>query len=502
MKRDSLILILAACISGCMVGPDYHRPPTPLPGSFAASPPATQPTAQVDVAQWWTSLNDPELNWLVQRAVQSNLDLQIAVARLQEARAQEYAAVGVALPDLEADGAVARGSGTDSVKGRIPSDLDAGEQSSKVTEVTEVVGADAVWNLDLFGGLRREIQAARYDVQAAADARNDVLVTLISDVALAYTDQREAELRLSIVNADIQAEQSSANLVETRYNRGFTNELDPELAERELGAVRAEVAPLEATIEQDQRRLAFLLGEYPGDLSAELNRTGLSAAPPGLPSLPARIEPGLPIDLLKRRPDIRQAERQLAAQTARIGVAVDALYPHVFISGALGVQGQGFGRTPLEGSFIGTIGPGAYWSLLDFGTLDALVEKQDYATRQALLNYQRTVLTAVEQADDAIRDYAAAQDQLTNLGDALNAAQRAVQIASQRYDRGFTNYLDVLDAQREYYALHDQYAVTQAQVVVQFIAIYKSLGGGWEQFRLPPPPRQPMPAIIAAVRGN
>jgi len=502
MKRFPIIVILAACVAGCEVGPNYQRPATTMPSSFVASAPATQPTAQVDEARWWKALNDPELNWLVGRAVESNLDLQIAVARLQEAREQEYAAIGVALPEMEADGAVARGSGVDSVKGRIPSDLDAGEQTSKVTEVTEVAGADAVWNLDLFGGLRREIEAAKYDVQAAADARNDVLVTLIGDVALAYTDQRAQQLRLAIVYSDIQAEEASTNLVETRYQRGFTNELDPELAERELSTVRAEVAPLQAAMEQDQRRLAFLLGDYPEELSMELSRAGMTSGPPGLPTLPPRIEPGLPLDLLKRRPDIREAEHQLAAQTSRIGVALDALYPHVFISGAAGVQGQGLGRTPLEASFIGTIGPGAYWSLLDFGTLDALVKNQDYVTQEALLNYQRTVLAAVEQADDAIRDYAAAQDQLSNLADALTAARRAVQIASQRYDRGFTNYLDVIDAQRELYALQDQYAVTQEQVVAQFIAIYKALGGGWELYGKTPRADRPMPAIIAAVRGN
>jgi outer membrane protein TolC len=203
------------------------------------------------------------------------------------------------------------------------------------------------------------------------------------------------------------------------------------------------------------------------------------------------------VELLRRRPDIRQAERELAAATARIGVATDALYPHVFISGALGVQGQGFGRTPLESSFIGSVGPGAYWPLLDFGTLDAQIERQDYRTRELLLDYQRTVLLAVEQVDNAINNYSAQQDRLRNLNDALVAAQRAVQVASQRYDRGFTNYLDVLDAQRELYALQDQSATTQEQVVLQYVALYKAMGGGWENYQTIPSIRHPMPAVIA-----
>jgi NodT family efflux transporter outer membrane factor (OMF) lipoprotein len=296
---------------------------------------------------------------------------------------------------------------------------------------------------------------------------------------------------LSIARADAKAEKQTFDLVQARYSRGFTNELDPAIAQRELAAVQAELAPLDASIRQSQRRLTVLLGRFPDDLAAEMNQPGV------LPQLPDRIEPGLPIELLRRRPDVRQAERTLAAATARIGVAADALYPHVFISGALGVQGQGFGRTPLESSFIGSIGPGAYWPLLDFGTLDALVERQDYRTRELLLDYQRTVLAAVEEVDDAISNYAAQQDRLQNLQTALTAAQNAVQIASERYKRGFTNFLDVLDAQREYYALQDQYAVAQEEVVLQYIALFKALGGGWENYQSVPAIRRPRPAILA-----
>jgi NodT family efflux transporter outer membrane factor (OMF) lipoprotein len=420
--------------------------------------------------------------------------LKIALARLQEARSLQFEAAGVALPEADIDGAVARGSGSDSVKGRIPSVLNSAINTSSQKEVTEVVGIDAAWNLDLFGGLRREIEAAQYDTQAAMEARNDVLTSLIASVALAYMDERASQLRLAIAQSDIQLEQHSADLVQARYVRGFTNDLDPALAQRELAEVQSEVAPLQAEIEQDQRRLSFLLGEFPGHLTEVLNRPG------GMPLLPERIAPGLPIELLKRRPDVREAERELAAETARIGVKADALYPHVFISGALGVQGQGFGRSPLEASFIDSIGPGAYWSLLDFGTLDAMVEHQEYKMREALYSYQRTILAAVEETDDAIRNYAAEQDRLNSIANALTAAQNAMRIATQRYQGGFTNYLDVLDAQRELYALEDEYALSQEAVVDQFISIYKALGGGWENYTSIPAIRRPMPAIIADFR--
>ena len=258
--------------------------------------------------------------------------------------------------------------------------------------------------------------------------------------------------------------------------------------------VEAEVAPLEAARRADQRRLAVLLGEFPDKLSAELSQ------PQTLPRLPDRIEPGLPIELLRRRPDIRQAERELAASTARIGVATDALYPRVLLTGGLGVQGQGLGRAPVINSFIGSIGPEAYWPLLDFGILDALIQVQDYRTRVRLLNYRQTVLTAVEQVDDAINNYTSQQLLIKKLDEALVAAQCAVKVASERYDRGFTNYLDVLDAQRELYTLQTQYATAQEEVILQFIKLYQALGGGWENYQSVPPIHTPQPAIIAAGR--
>jgi NodT family efflux transporter outer membrane factor (OMF) lipoprotein len=499
ITRPLFICAAAAAIGvleGCEVGPNYKTPATTMPSAFLSAPPTTQPAVAVDVTQWWKSLNDPELDSLVTRAIAANPDLQIAVARLQQAREMEFIANGFALPELEASGAAARGSGTNSTKGRVAGPLNAGTKTTGLSEITEVGGIDAAWNLDLFGGLRREIEAAKYDTQAAAEARNDVLVNLISEVATAYVDDRSMQLRLAVITNDISAEQQSYKLVQAGFDLGFTNELDPVLAKRELAEVQAQLAPIQAAVQQDQRRLAVLLGKFPEELNAEL-------VPPGpLPELPSRIEPGLPVQLLRRRPDIRQAERELAAATARIGVATDALYPHVILTGGLGMQGQGLGRTPVENSFIGSIGPEAYWPLLDFGTLDALVQRQDYATREALLNYQAMVLSAVEEVDNAISNYTAQESQFSSLTDAMTAAQRAVQVASGRYSGGFTPFLDELDAQRELYALQDQYYSAQEGAVLQFINLYKALGGGWENYQKIPDARQPQPAILATFRGS
>jgi len=496
MKRTSFrisALVLSAALTGCTVGPDYHTPSTTLPVSFVPAPPSTQP-ALVDITQWWKSLNDPELDALVDQAIANNPDLGIALARLQQARETEASVAGMGLPDLEAAGGAARGSGTNSTKGRVPGPLNAGTNTDGLSEITEVAGFDSIWELDLFGGLRRELEAARYDRQAAVEARRDVLVTLVSDVARAYIDDRAMQAQLDIANDEIRTSQRTFDLVQARFNRGFTNELDPQLAKRELDSVEAEVAPLRAQMQQDERRIAVLLGQFPSVLPAETNGSA------SLPQIPGRIAPGIPVDLLRRRPDIRQAERQLAAETARIGVAADALYPHVALTAGLGLQGQGLGRTPVETKFIGSIGPAAYWPLLDFGTLDALVQRQDYHTQEMLLNYQKTILTAVEEVDNAISNYSAQQDRLDKLTDALTAAHRAVDIASQRYQLGFTNFLDVLDAERELYALEDQHSAAEEEAMVQFIAVYKSLGGGWENYDKVPNAHQPRPAIMASFQ--
>lgn len=482
-------------ITGCEVGPNYKIPPTTMPASFSRVAPATQPsTLVVDTSQWWKALGDPELDSLIARAVQANPDVQIALMHLQEAREFEYVASGSLLPFLDASAGAGRGSGTNSTKGRVAGPLNAGTNTTGLKEITEVAGLDAAWDLDLFGGLRRAAEAAGYDRQAAAEARNEALVVLISEVAAAYIDQRGIEYRLRVAQSDIATEQYSFNVVQQRFQRGFTTQLDEALAARQLAEVQAEIAPLQAARLADERRLSVLLNEFPGSLRAELSK------PAALPNLPEHISPGLPVELLRRRPDIRQAERELAAATARIGVATDTLYPHVILTAGAGFQGQGLGRSPVENGFIGSIGPEAYWPLLDFGTLDALVQVQDYQTKALLLNYQRTILAAVEQVDDAIDNYTSQQVLVQKLNAALNDAQAAVHVVTQRYNRGFTNYLDVLDAQRELYALQAEYVSAQEEIVLQFIDLYRALGGGWENYQSIPAARKPQPAIVAAIR--
>jgi len=496
--RAELLLSGAAALAvlaGCTVGPNYKTPNVPMPAAYTEGLATTRPAATtqpVDLERWWRSLDDPELDSLVQRAIKNNLDLQIALDRLQEARSIEDAVSGVALPGADFSGSVARGTGTNSTRSRVGGPLNAATDTSGLREITEVAGFDAGWELDLFGRYRRELEAAGYDTQAAAEERNAVLIAVVSDVARAYLDTRTLQLRLAIAEHNIATELQTVNFVNARLKQGIANQLDVALAVRELDTVKAEVAPLEAELAAAKRRVAVLLGLYPEQLMAELDR------PMALPGTPAMIEPGLPVALLRRRPDILLAERQLAAATARIGVATADLFPTVGVTAGMGLQGQGFGRSPNESSFIWSAGPEAYWPLLDFGTLDSLIEVQNYKAHEQLVNYKRTILNAVEEVDDAMTNYRAAQERLQGLGDALAASQQAFSLASQRYDRGLTDFLNVLDAERQLYDLQDQYAVAQEDVVLNFIAVYKGLGGGWEDYQKIPPIRQPQPAIVAA----
>lgn len=491
---------VVACLAGCTVGPNYHEPRMKAPDAFAAASTAAAPgvtgpgSPSIDVATWWRALNDAQLNSLIDRAIQANPSLEIALTRLQEARTFEVAITGLALPELEASAGAGRGTGSNLTRGRVSPPLNAASNTAGLQEINYVGGFDAVWEIDLFGRYRRAIEAARYDTQAAAAARNAVLITVVADVARAYVDMRGLQMQLAVLRQNIRTAQQSLELVQARFDRGIINELDVTLARRQLATFQSQVAPLAAQITAAQYAIAVLVGQFPEDLAKELEKPGL------VPQVPEKIDAGLPLDLIRRRPDIREAERQLAGATARIGVATANLFPRVAITAGAGGQGQGLGVTPAVNRSIWSAGVLATWPLLDFGTLDALVDVADLRTHELLVNYKRTVLNAVQEVDDAIAGYAAQQDRLRNLGDALAASQRAVSLASQRYDRGLTDYLNVVDAQRQEYDLAAQYASAQMTAAEQLVALYKGLGGGWEQYQSIPPIRQPQPAVVAAFR--
>ena len=497
-RRRAVIFGFVACaaLAGCAVGPDYHPPEPPLPDNFAATsslkavndgrggPPET--------TQWWRTLRDRELNSLIERAIAASPTLEIALDRLQQARSQEAVVVGAALPAAGASAGGGWGSGSDLARGRVSQTLVSAENGAGQAQVANIIGFDAAWEIDIFGKYRRAIEAAQYDVDAAVAARNIVLVSLVADVARAYLDLRALQMQLAVLRKNIEVAQKYLDFVQERFNRGITNELDVTLAQRELAQLQAQVAPLTARIDAARYVLAVLIGEFPENLGNELK------TPRMLPALPGRIRAGLPIGLLRRRPDIAEAERELASATALIGVATADLFPQVAITASAGKQ---TGVSPFVISPIWSVGPAIAAPLLDFGRLDAVVERADYRARELLFAYKQTVLNAFREVDTAIDAYAAEQDRLRHLADAVAAAKRAVTLATERFDRGLINSLNVIDAERQEYLIEQEYVLAQQSAAAQFVTLYKSLGGGWEDYQVFPPIRRPLPAAAAAIRS-
>ena len=495
-------LLAAGAVAGCAAGPDYHTPRIALPERYDAVAQASPSDAAgaargappIELASWWRALQDGELDSLVERAVAANPDLLVALDRLQAARVFEAAIIGTVLPDAEASAGAGRGTGSDLTRGRVTPALHSADNAAGLQHLNEAGGFDAVWELDIFGRYRREIEAARYDEQATRAARNAVLVTVIADVARAYVDLRGLQVRASVLDSATAALRESLRIVSIRYERGITNELDVTLATRELATLEAQAAPINAQVRAAEYTIATLLGLYPEDLVKELSAVGM------VPAVPAAVDAGLPPELLRRRPDIQQTERELAGATARVGVATADLFPSLALTGASGFQRQSLKGQPVLGQHIWSLGPTAVWPLLDFGALDAQVEIADLETRALLVRYKQTIQGAVREVDTSYALLGAEQLSLSKLGTALVAGQRAVTLASERYERGVTDFLNVVDAERQEYVIEEQYAETQVAAAGAFIALYRGLGGGWENYQSLPPIHRPEPAIIAVFQ--
>jgi outer membrane protein TolC len=525
-KWDTMraLLVTGAFIwlSGCAVGPDYELPAVAVPtvfGTASLTPAVASAPTAADFVRWWQVLHDPRLNALIERAVASNPDIEIMLTRVQEARSREIVVVGAMLPTAGGSAAIATGTGVNLMIGRIPLPLISAANFRGLKSIWRLAGFDAGWELDLFGKHQRALEAAHDDTQAQMELRNAALITVIADVARNYFAIRGLQSQLEIARKHVTTAQKTVDLLMARSDRGRSNEsdrgrssesdrgrssesdrgrsseLDLTLAKRQLSSRQARLPELEAAISAAESRLALLLGTYSADIAAAMQRHAK------MPTLPERLRPGVAVDLLRRRPDIRAAERELAAATARIGVATAALFPSVALTAGFGAQGgrQEGPLVPIHNP-IWSFGPGAYWPLLDFGRLDALINIQEMRAHEALVRYKKTIITAVEEVDQAIKQYRLDRQRLKALGEALEESHRAVDLATERYKRGATDFLNVLDAQRQDFALAEEKAHA-AQVAMQsYLAFYKALGGGWELYDELPPIPEAQPAVIATVR--
>ncbi|HVE39152.1 MAG TPA: efflux transporter outer membrane subunit [Planctomycetota bacterium] len=458
MKRFAGVALL---LSGCMVGPDYEPPPIKPPTEWGEK----AETATADLSTWWTVFNDEKLNRLVDMAVRSNHDLRIAAKRVDEARAELGVVMGYMLPEINLD--------TSFTRSRL-SPNGQPFQLSQVYQSRYKVGFDAAWEIDVFGGGRRRTEAAGADLDAWVENRRAVLVTLLGDVGRNYIGLRGNQLLLAVLRQNVATARGTVEITQARLAAGVATTLDVARAEALLASAEAGLPEVEAAIKQTIHRLSVLIGHPPEALTPEL------AVEAPIPSAPARVVVGLPSDLLLRRPDVRQAERRLAAATATIGVAVAELYPRFSLTGAFGLDSLGTADFLKWQSRAWSLGPTIRWPIFAGGRLRAQVAVEDARKDQALAAYEKAVLVALEDVENALVDYLREGERRSRLDAAVTANRKAVELADDLYRKGLTSFIDVLDAQRALYISQAELARSQSQVTLDLVALYKALGGGWE----------------------
>jgi len=462
-----LLLVAGLLVTGCAVGPDYRSPDVSVPESWSEQSADKAVIVPVSIAQWWKAFNDPTLDSLIAQAVELNHDLRIAEARICEARALHRVAAADLWPTIETSGSYSR-SRRSIGNTAIP-------LAAPVERNLFQTGFDASWEVDVFGGSRRATEAAKADIDAAVENRRDAQITLLAEVARNYIELRGLQRRLDIFSSSVQMQEDAVAIINAKYKSGLISELDAVQAETLLASTKAQIPALENSIKQTIHRISVLLGKNPGDMTSSL----LQKKP--IPISTAEIPSGLPSDLLRRRPDVRYAERSLAAATARIGVAKADLFPRFSLTGNFGLQAEELRVIPMTGiSRYWSFGPTIRWPIFSAGRIRANIRAQGERQTQALLTYEKTVLIALEDVENALVACETEQVRRRNLYDAVAASQRSVELATELYIKGMTGFLNVLDARRSLLQTEDELALSERTVSQNLVFLYKALGGGWE----------------------
>jgi len=451
--------------NGFKVGPNYCRPAAPVASEWIDYGNANLKSDERHLCAWWSVFNDPVLNSLVQTAYQQNLTLRQAGARIIEARAQ----LGIAQGNL------------------FPQDQFAFGEYSRVKLSQNVANPPAVawfsewtfgftgsWELDFWGRYRRAIEAADAELDASVENYDDVLVILISDVASNYVQYRTFEQRIVYARANAQTQKGAFDIATDKFQHGATTERDTTQAKQLYEQTEALIPVLEISKRQAANRICTLLGMPPRDLDPILGQGT------GVPVVPAEVVVGVPADLVRRRPDVRRAEREVAAQSARIGVAVSDLYPHLSVLGTIGIEAEQFGDLFKTGSMIGEISPGFRWDILNYGRLVNNVRVQDARFQLLAYTYQERVLTAGREAEDAIISFLKSQEQVRHLESGTNAAVRTVEITRDQYSEGAVDFTAVFVFESDLTTQQDQLALAQGNIALGLISVYRALGGGWQ----------------------
>ncbi len=465
IKLRTGIILGALLASGCVtVGPDYTAPELKQPPQWLSGRGEGLESGQADskiLSRWWSTLEDPVLSELIQRSVKGNLDLRQAASRIREARARRGIAKADRFPTLDATGTATLSQSSE--------DVGTGKEVDFYA-----LGFDAAWELDFFGGIRRLVEAADADLDASVEDWLDVLVSLTAEVALNYVEVRLFQTRLSIAETNREAQTETYELALTRFDAGLTNRLDVEQADFNLQETQSQIPTLRSGLEQAKNRLALLLGEAPGSLSEILSTRK------AIPVSSIQVAVGIPAETLRRRPDVRRAERALAAQTARVGVATADLYPRFLLLGSIGLEAFSTGSLFLSGNRAFDIGGGLLWPVFNAGAIRRNIEVQNALQEQAMIAYEASVLSALQEVENVLIAYGEEQMRREALVKAADAAGRAVELAKDQYQSGLVAFQAVLDSQRAQLSLQDQLAQSEGEVSSNLIRLYKTLGGGWK----------------------
>jgi outer membrane protein, multidrug efflux system len=467
LRTGAVAVAIAAALAACAVGPNYKRPEPLLEKQFAGAETSTYASTEDTQVQFWRQFNDETLDQLVNDALTENHDLRIALTHLVEARGARRESMFDLAPTVTAA---------------------AGHQTQLAPAVQTGfpyrtsyydAGFDATWELDLFGQVRRGIEARSAQYQAAEANLRDAQVSVIAEVARTYFELRGEQTQLAVAERNVVNQTDTLKLTQARLDAGRGTELDTTRAQSQLSTTLSTIAPLQASVARSIHRLGVLTGRAPDAL------TELLTPVKDLPELPRIVAISDPATLLRRRPDIRVAERQLAASTALVGVAVADYFPKVTFNGNFtyaAVAPSNLGSSPSR-SYV--IGPGISWAALDLGRVQAQVAQAHARNDGALATYEKSVLTALEETENALVTHARARDSLTHVAAAAEASATAARLARTRYEGGYVDFLQVLDAERTQLEAEDRLAQSRTETATSLIAVYKALGGGWEQAPLP-----------------
>jgi NodT family efflux transporter outer membrane factor (OMF) lipoprotein len=463
-----LLAILTACTT---LGPDHVMPESNVEAQWQVTDdPALQAGMEVN-SEWWTLFHDPVLNRLVQMAYEQNLSLQAAGLRIMQARAQLGIAIGSQYPQVqEAAGAVTRQNLSENIPNFNP--------AADTSYWTANAGLNASWELDFWGRYRRGVESASASLGSQIAAYDNALVSLTGEVASTYIQIRTLEEQLAVARANVEIQEKGHRLADVRFRAGATSALDPAQALTLLRNTQSQVPALESQVRQSRNALSILLGMPPRDLGALLGEGKI-------PTAPADVALGVPAELLRRRPDIRQAELLVAAQNAQVGIAESQLYPSFSLTGSIGYSTSDTGRSDMgdifsSDSFGYSFGPGFSWPILNYGRLKNNVRVQDARLEEQIVNYQNTVLEAAREVEDGLAGFLGTRARAEYLADSVTSARRSVQLSLIQYREGATDFQRVLDSQQSLLAQQDQYTSAKGSIVQNLVAVYRALGGGWQ----------------------